>query len=421
MGGTRAMSAQASSAASGAWPALRGVLSTPGPVRRMLLAFGQSTLGDSAGYIALLIVAYQRLHSPWALTAVLLADFGPRIILGPLAAPLAEALTRRRCLVGADLLRAGALLGLALVGSFPATVALALAAGCGSAIYRPLASAALPTLAGRGQVKQVVSARATLGTGAETLGPLLAGGALALTSPAALLGFDAATFLIAAGVIGGLALERAPGAQQARPRGLRELTLQGVRAVRQVPGLSTLLMTATAVLLAAGMIGVAEPLLARTVLHAGNTGFALLVGAFGVGLVAGSYRSAAAGALAVLRRGYLAALLVASIGLLALALAPTLAVALLGCVAAGFGNALALAREEQLIQVTVPDAALERVFGVREALQGLALGAAYVAGGALAAAAGARWVYAAAAVGVLLAALGGALLLRRDTHAQQRP
>jgi MFS family permease len=399
--------------AAGAWPTLRELLATPSSLRRMLLAYCQSTLGDSVGYIALLLVSYQRLHSSWAITAVLLADLGPRIIFGPLAGELADRLTRRVCLVGADLVRGCALVGVALASSFLATIGFALLVGCASAVYRPLASAALPTLAGRDQVKGAVAARAAIGNTAETVGWAVAAGLLAVGTPKFLLILDAATFLVNAGVICTLRLERAARSSADYPRRLRELTRSSVSAVRQVPGLSALLLTATAVLVSAGMIGVAEPLLARAVLHAGDVGFALLAAAFGLGLVAGSYRSAAAGTVELLRHGYLGALVVAAFGLLVLAAAPVLAVALVGCTITGAGNALALAREEQIIQVTVPDELLETVFGVREATHGLALGSSFVVGGALAAALGARAIYAAAAAGVLGAACAGLMLVRR--------
>ena len=51
-----------------------------------------------------------------------------------------------RLAVLADLLRAGAFIGLAFVPSIGATLVLALAAGVGSALFRPAVAAALPEL-----------------------------------------------------------------------------------------------------------------------------------------------------------------------------------------------------------------------------------------------------------------------------------
>ncbi len=41
-----------------------GLLRGDRQARRFFLAYGQSSLGTGAGYVALLLVAYQRFHSP---------------------------------------------------------------------------------------------------------------------------------------------------------------------------------------------------------------------------------------------------------------------------------------------------------------------------------------------------------------------
>ena len=45
--------------------------------RLFFLAHAQSSLGTGAGYVALLVLAYKRFPSPWAVALVLLADFFP--------------------------------------------------------------------------------------------------------------------------------------------------------------------------------------------------------------------------------------------------------------------------------------------------------------------------------------------------------
>ncbi|MGH2895582.1 MAG: MFS transporter, partial [Solirubrobacteraceae bacterium] len=86
------------------------LLKTPS-LRRFFLAHLQSELGTGAAYVALLLVGYQRLHSGWAIALVLLADFLPGIVLGAPLGALADRLPRRRLMIGADLLRAGAFVG----------------------------------------------------------------------------------------------------------------------------------------------------------------------------------------------------------------------------------------------------------------------------------------------------------------------
>lgn len=53
--------------------------------RGFFVAHSQSSLGTGAGYVALLIVAYERLRSPLAVSLILLADILPTAPLGPLA------------------------------------------------------------------------------------------------------------------------------------------------------------------------------------------------------------------------------------------------------------------------------------------------------------------------------------------------
>ena len=111
-------------------------------LRRFFIAHGQSQLGTGAGYVALLLFAYQRLHSGWAVALVLLADFLPGILLSAYFGVLADRHSRQRLAIAAELVRGAAFVGLALSTSFSATVGLALLAGVGTALFRPALSAA---------------------------------------------------------------------------------------------------------------------------------------------------------------------------------------------------------------------------------------------------------------------------------------
>src|SRR5262249_55895907 len=116
--------------------------------RRLLLAHGQSALGTGAGYVALLGLAYERFHSPFAVSAMLLCELLPGMFLGALVGAAADRWPRRALLVAGDLLRAVAFVVLALVGSFPAMVGFALLAGLGQALFMPTVMATLPGLVG---------------------------------------------------------------------------------------------------------------------------------------------------------------------------------------------------------------------------------------------------------------------------------
>src|SRR3954452_8982360 len=53
------------------------------PARRFFLAYLQSSLGNGMGYVALVLVALERFHSPWAVAAILIADLVPLMAARP--------------------------------------------------------------------------------------------------------------------------------------------------------------------------------------------------------------------------------------------------------------------------------------------------------------------------------------------------
>src|SRR5579862_6144136 len=108
------------------------------PLRRLLAAWGQSCLGTYAGYVALLLLTYDHLkHSSWAISAVLLADFLPAILLGSWFGALADRYPRHVLVVVANLVQAAAWGGLVVARSGAPILILALVAGAGNALLRP--------------------------------------------------------------------------------------------------------------------------------------------------------------------------------------------------------------------------------------------------------------------------------------------
>src|SRR2546423_13508095 len=87
-------------------PRILGLLRGEPRARRFFAAYAQSSLGNGAGYVALVVLAYDRWHSPWAITLVLMADFIPAMLLGPLFGAVADRWSRRRIAVLSDLMRA---------------------------------------------------------------------------------------------------------------------------------------------------------------------------------------------------------------------------------------------------------------------------------------------------------------------------
>jgi hypothetical protein len=52
--------------------------------RWFFAVLAQSSLGTGAAHVALMLIAYERFRSPWAISLVLLADMVPVMLLGPI-------------------------------------------------------------------------------------------------------------------------------------------------------------------------------------------------------------------------------------------------------------------------------------------------------------------------------------------------
>jgi MFS family permease len=374
----------------------------------------QSALGNGAAYIALLVVAYERFNSAWAISLILLADFVPAMLFGPIFGAAADRWSRRNCLVLSDVLRGVAFLGIALVDSFTATVALALLAGAGTGLFNPASLAAVPSL-----VKPERLPAATALYGAITdlgfiVGPALAALLLLFGGPEVILYANAATFAVSALILTRLPFGAAPpleDAESPRPGLLREARA-GLATIAGMAGIRAVIVASGAMLLFAGLFNVAELPFATDELDAGDAGFGALTAVYGLGFVAGSLSGSRGGEAAILKRRFLGGLALVGAGFIACGIAPGFAAAVPAFALAGIGNGLILVYERLLIQTTVDDSLMARTFGVRDGFSAWAFAAAFLAAGGLIEAFGVRTVLVIAGVGGLLVWALSAIALR---------
>ena len=399
---------------------------TPGPVRRFLLASLQSSVGNAVGYVALLLLAYDKFRSPWAVSLVLLADFVPSIVLAPVFGALADRSSRRVLVVGGEVVCGAAFVGLAFADSFAVVLTLALVAGLGTALYHPAAKASLAGLAGE-RAEDAMGALVTTWSAASVAGPAVGAALLLAVSPSVLLLLDAATFAVSALVMSRLALDgeepagdavaasdnvnlaiaagelvTAHDADAAVGHGVRA----GLRAARGVAGLGAVIGAGAAATLAFSLMNVAEPLLATDELDAGGAGFALLVCAYGIGATIGSLRGRADAQFLV---GGLAA---GGLSLCASAIAMTLPVATVTFLATGLFAGVVMSSDHQLVTRMAPAAIRGRIFGLKDSLDALAFCTAFVGGGVIASLGGSRAVFAVSGAGALIVAVLAAIVLR---------
>jgi MFS family permease len=394
--------------------ALRELWMAEPRARLFFAAHAQSSLGTGAGYVALVVIAYERFESPWAISLVLLADFIPAMVLGPVFGAAADRWSRRWCAVVADVARAVAFIGIAFVDTIEATVALALLAGGGAGLFTPAILAAVPSLVARERLDAATSLYGSIMDVGRTAGPALAALVFAVSSAEVVSLVNGATFVVSAGVLAALPF----GARPARAagdaaRGLLAEAREGLVAVARMAGIRVLLLAGTADLLFGGMINVGELLLATETLGSDSTGYSALVAVWGLGVVIGSLTGTRGGTIADLKRRYLAGLLLTPVGLIYLGVVPVFAAAFPGFFAVGLSNGLVLVHERLIVQRTVRDDLLGRTFAAADTLGSWALALSFVAAGAIVAAVGTRELFLlAGAAGVVVWALA-TLALRR--------
>src|SRR3954466_8716690 len=241
--------------------------------RGFFAAHAQSSLGNGAAYVALLVLAYDRLRSPWAIALILLADMVPPMLLGPLCGAAADRWPRRTCAVIADLMRAVAFVGIGLLGGFVPMLALALLAGTGTALFRPAVLAGIPGLVDDKRLPAATSLYGTLDELGHTLGPALAAGLLLLAGPETIMVANGATFLVSAALLARSPLGNRPAEAadaDAPQEALRTQVREGLRIAIATPVLRMLIVASSGILLFAGLFNVGELLLAENTLGTGS-------------------------------------------------------------------------------------------------------------------------------------------------------
>jgi MFS family permease len=352
--------------------------------RVFFLALAQSAIGTGAGYIALLLIAYGRFDSGWKVSLVLLADLIPAMALGPLFGAIADRWSRKWCMVIGDVVRVVGFAGIAFVDGFMPTMLFALVAGLGTAAFTPAALAALPSVVD--DERRVPATSSLYGVMADlgfTVGPAVGAVLLVVTGPETVMYVNAVTFALSAAMLASLRFGGSPERDPDKRPSLGFDIREGLRVTAGVRPLRIMLLASGAGLFCAGLFNVLEVFYAREHLGTSESGVGVLVAFFGAGFIVGSLRGASGGPLPLLKRRYLQGLLAAGIALLATGVVGSFELAAVTFAFAGYANGLLLVYERLLIQATVSDALVGRVFGVKDALTAWAFGIAFLTGGAL--------------------------------------
>jgi MFS family permease len=381
------------------------LIRTSRDLRALLTARTVSELGTWFAYVALTVTVYDRTGSATWVSALLLLDILPGIALGLLVAPLLDRWVRKHVLVAAELGGAAAFAALAFTDSLAALFALAALAGVCGSIVRPGIRAAVPSLVSDEDLPRANALVRSSSAVAILAGPPLAGVLVAGAGTHAVFALNAVSFVVSAAVIGRIPRTKLQSARSVA----QKLSFGGFSLFRPAP-LQAVLASWCVAQLAWTLTNVTEVFLARSVFHAGATGFGLLAGAMGAGLLLGSLLAGPLAGRAQVGTLYRNALLLAAIGDLCAAAVHSFELALVAAGIAAAGNALAVGFADLTIQRHAPAERLGQAFGVFQS-SGAACGVAVMLlAGPLADAVGGRVAWSiAGAVLVLAAAVAAAL------------
>jgi MFS family permease len=248
-----------------------------------------SLLGDGIFLVAQAWQVYDLDNDPVALSLVGTAwtvGMVAFLLTGGIVSDRAE---RRRVLIAADLLRAGALVGMGVLSVTGAVeiwhlVALSVLIGAGEAFFGPAFGALVPDVVA---TEYLVQANAldqlVRQAAARLLGPALGGAVVAVVGPGTAFLIDAATFALSAACIAALRVRSLP---QARARSARRELREGLRFVREQPWLwATLVSASTGLLFFLGPLEVLLPFIVRNDVGGGAGGYGAVLACAGVGSI----------------------------------------------------------------------------------------------------------------------------------------
>ncbi len=342
-------------------------------IRRLEGAWAVSIITYWAYGIALAVFAYEE-GGAAAVGLVGLVRFIPSAIASPFAAMLADRYRRQIVIVVAELLRAS-LVALTVVvvvldGPFALVLLLSALVAIVNSAEGPAESALLPALA---ETPRELTAANVVSSTIESLGifggPAIGGVLLAVTSPEAVFGAAAVAFLLSAFLISRVRVEEQPERAEQTGGPLREFAAGFVTLARE-PGLRVLVGLLAAQTLVAGALNVLIVVSALRLLELGEEGVGFLNSAVGIGGLVGALVSAAL----IGRRltsNFLVGILLWGLPIALIGVFPEPVPALIFLALVGLGNTLVDVSAFTLLQRTVPDEVLARVFG---AVQGLWVG-----------------------------------------------
>ncbi|MEP7308922.1 MAG: MFS transporter [Acidobacteriota bacterium] len=346
-----------------------------------LLFIGQtvSQLGDWFSAIAVYALLLDLTGSATSVAWMMIAQFLPYAIVGPVAGVVVDRVNRRTLMIVADVLRGVVVLGLLLIRR-PDQVWIAYAVTAvmvsASAFFEPARTATIPNITSADELLPANALSSALWSGMLAIGASIGGLATVVAGPQVAFLINAVSFFLSAFFIARTRYDATPPLV-ARPQGLMALTglsdlIEGFGYVRKHAHVAALMFVKCGWGLAGGVLLLLTVFGQRVFPVGGSTaaGIGFLYGARGIGAALGpiTLRWLLGQTPAALRRTLGPAYFIVGGFYMVLAVAPTLWIAALAVLCAHFGGSILWVFSTVLLQLEVPDRFRGRVFAAELAL-----------------------------------------------------
>jgi MFS family permease len=391
-----------------------GLLTRAPDFRALFLATTASGVGTWLAVIGLTVDVYDRTHSAEWVSALLIADFLPAVVIGLAFGPIVDRFSRRRLMVGSDVVSVAVFVALILAETPGQIVALAAVAGFATGFFRPAAYAGLPNLVDEADLPNANSLLRSSSNLTIIVGTLIGGVVVSVAGPDACYAVNAVSFAVSAVLLSSIPSRRLQAEEHIAESGgyLGELKA-GFSLVFRSQALLAVFISWNLIMLSNAAVNVSEIFLAKVSFSSGSFGYAVLWAGAGAGQVVGALYAASWLEQRSVSAVYGAGLGLMAFGSLAAALSPNVWVGAAAMAVGGAGNGSAIVCNSLLIQRGAPDRLRGRAFTTIMSVNYALLGVGMALAGPVTDAVGARWVFAAAGVFAALASVVGRLMTRR--------
>jgi MFS family permease len=346
-----------------------------------LLYIGQaiSQLGDWFNAVAVYALLLDLTGSATAVAMMMIVQFLPIAIVGPIAGVVVDRVDRRRLMITADIVRGCLIFGLLLVRHrdqvWIAYVVMALTVAA-SAFFEPARTATIPNVTSEDELLPANALASATWSAMLAIGASIGGLVTAIAGRNISFAINAVSFFWSAGFILLTQYDSRP-AERPAPSSLAELTgvsdlVEGIRYVRLHAHVAALMCVKAGWGLAGGVLLLLTVFGQRVFPLAGGSaaGIGVLYGARGVGAGIGpiALRWILGQRPRTLRRTIGPAFFAVGLFYIALAGAPSLAIAALCVLCAHVGGSILWVFSTVLLQLEVPDRFRGRVFAAELAM-----------------------------------------------------